>query len=53
MDCLRDVQNILKRTEASTCCQILASYITNFSTFRLFFYRCLRRCEAGDGHTEG
>ena len=33
MDCLRDVQNVLKRTEASTCCQILASYITNFQQF--------------------
>ena len=30
MDCLRDVQNVLKRTEASTCCQIPASYFTNY-----------------------
>ena len=30
MDCLRDVQNVLKRTEASTYCQILASYFTNY-----------------------
>ena len=30
MDCFQNVQNVQKRSEASTCCQVPASYFANF-----------------------
>ena len=48
MDCLRDVQNVQKRTEASTCCQILASYLTNYQHSK--DYSSTAACAAANGY---